>query len=441
MEEACVSILDLPDHREKRWKGLPLKILWLRDVKVTPFVTFILSHLTAAIPPPSVRSNATMASVFLISGAAVPVEGPVKTLADARCLGAEALGLEDSEVLEAITGGSEPLGATDTVTLVLQDDPALAPLMTQLRQDPSFNGQVLGPFSKEQLPAGLPACLGRRWPELVRLYFCSNGLERLPRSLLRLHHLSVLDLSKNRLSELPDLSSLVALGELRLTFNLLRRVPVLPPRLRALFVEHNRLTHPIDLALYAHLEVLHASGNLLKVVKGTGKAARLLDLNLAGNPLREVRERASPPALQRLTLHTCRNFSEEGLLSLAPDKVTGVSLAHCNLRSLRPELWSRFSSLRDLSLVDNGLRRLPREACGCSLVRLWLSDNRLDSLPRELAQAEGLEVLDVSGNLHLSTLPRRLGKLRQLRILNVTRCPLDRLPPGCQDVASGWGRR
>lgn len=78
-----------------------------------------------------------------------------------------------------------------------------------------------------------------------------------------------------------------------------------------------------------------------------------------------------------------------------------------------PELW-RIPGLRVLDVSDNRLESVPREiALLAHLEELHISNNQLSALPEELAQLTRLRILDVRGN-RLQTVPRSLTSIALL---------------------------
>ncbi|TYZ60345.1 hypothetical protein PybrP1_011196 [[Pythium] brassicae (nom. inval.)] len=148
-----------------------------------------------------------------------------------------------------------------------------------------------------------------------------HKLKQLPRELLELANLRSLDVSSNRLAELPrdfaaalpqlrtlklagnaltalpDLSALTALTTLVLDGNALTSLPeALPPNLTKLSLKNNRLRElPLSVTRLAQLQELDVSGNELAALpEHVGALASLVDLTLDQNAVREL-----PAALAR----------------------------------------------------------------------------------------------------------------------------------------------
>uniref|UniRef100_G1TD82 Leucine rich repeat containing 10 n=1 Tax=Oryctolagus cuniculus TaxID=9986 RepID=G1TD82_RABIT len=84
---------------------------------------------------------------------------------------------------------------------------------------------------------------------------------------------------------------------------------------------------------------------------------------------------------------------------------------------------------RMVDLSGRQLRRFPVHVCTFSeLVKLYLSDNHLNSLPPELGQLQNLQILALDFNNKLCDLPNELRLLQNLRTLWIEANCLTRLP-------------
>uniref|UniRef100_A0A2K5M1Z7 Protein scribble homolog n=1 Tax=Cercocebus atys TaxID=9531 RepID=A0A2K5M1Z7_CERAT len=184
-------------------------------------------------------------------------------------------------------------------------------------------------------------------PNLRELWLDRNQLSALPPELGNLRRLVCLDVSENRLEELPaELGGLVLLTDLLLSQNLLRRLP-----------------------------------------DGIGQLKQLSILKVDQNRLCEVTE----------AIGDCENLSELILTE--------------NLLMALPRSLGKLTKLTNLNVDRNHLETLPPEIGGCvALSVLSLRDNRLAVLPPELAHTAELHVLDVAGN-RLQSLPFALTHL------------------------------
>ncbi|MFB8792263.1 MAG: COR domain-containing protein [Potamolinea sp.] len=112
---------------------------------------------------------------------------------------------------------------------------------------------------------------------------------------------------------------------------------------------------------------------------------------------------------------------------VAKHGMTRLSLKNNRLTSLPREI-AQLTNLVELSLRNNQLTNLPREIAQLTnLELLSLSNNRLTSLPREIAQLTNLEVLSLSNN-QLTNLPGEIAQLTNLKRLSLHDNQLTSLP-------------
>lgn len=90
-----------------------------------------------------------------------------------------------------------------------------------------------------------------------------------------------------------------------------------------------------------------------------------------------------------------------------------LSVSMTNITTIPPEI-KRFKKLRECILNDNKLTLLPDDICYCS----------------------SLNLLVISQNKGLRTLPEGLGMLTNLKQLSAEHCSLNRLPDSMKDCAS-----
>jgi leucine-rich repeat protein SHOC2 len=98
-----------------------------------------------------------------------------------------------------------------------------------------------------------------------------------------------------------------------------------------------------------------------------------------------------------------------------------VALDARNNRILQiPNLISLLSNLAILNLSGNGISTLPAELFQCPLVELYLSSNKLTTVPKDIANLAGkLSILDLGGNeiSDISSIP----SLKRLTTLVIAR--------------------
>ena len=113
----------------------------------------------------------------------------------------------------------------------------------------------------EEIPLDLPLCL----PHLTVLNLSHNKISAVPESIFGFIHLRLLDLSYNSLEEIPPtLCSLRELRKLDLSHNTISKLPSNINQLDKLNVSHNNIEHlPLSLGNIVSLQVLLATDNPL----------------------------------------------------------------------------------------------------------------------------------------------------------------------------------
>ncbi|XP_056388724.1 leucine-rich repeat-containing protein 40 isoform X2 [Hyla sarda] len=286
-----------------------------------------------------------------------------------------------------------------------------------------------------------------RWWEqtdLLKLFLSSNKLQSLPDDLMLLPALVVLDVHDNLLSELPGaIGELVNLQKLNISHNKLKFLPpelVQLQNLKSLLVQQNQLEKiPEALGQLAVLEELDLSNNCLQNISGCiGGLTHLSRLNLSNNKLKALpAEISSLKSLRQLDCTS--NLLEDVPASLAGmDSLEQLYLKQNKLTFL-PEL-PNCKLLKELHVGNNQINTLgPQHLSHLSCLSILdLRDNKLKSLPDEIALLKGLERLDLTNN-DLGSLPSSLANLQNLKSLQLEGNPLrgirrDLLSKGTQEL-------
>ncbi|KAF9905481.1 hypothetical protein BX616_001005 [Lobosporangium transversale] len=204
-------------------------------------------------------------------------------------------------------------------------------------------------------------------------------------------HLSELDLSRNRLSGLPEnMTSLV-------------------PSLSYLNLSHNQFKEiPLELCRLTYLQVLIMSQNHIEgpvPPQLCSSLTQLKTLRLCANQITSL-----PHTLARLDkLESLSLGSVYGgnLLTTFPADciqhmlgLRELDLSHNKLCFLPADIGHPHSHLRQLNASDNKLEAIPKSIGLCRELRnLNLGRNQLTSLPTEIADLKQLDTLDLSENL------------------------------------------
>ncbi|KAG8470896.1 hypothetical protein KFE25_009317 [Diacronema lutheri] len=136
-------------------------------------------------------------------------------------------------------------------------------------------------------------------------------------------------------------------------------------------------------------------------LRGVTRATRVLDLSASAELV-------------------CDNLmcAKVGELCLCKFSIALPKIAHVSELRLRgngmdrwPELW-RIPGLHILDVSENRLQSIPREIAQLShLKELRISHNDLESLPEELAQLPSLRLVDARNNSRLRAVPQSLAAI------------------------------
>ncbi|KAM4722722.1 leucine-rich repeat-containing protein 40 isoform 2-T2 [Rhinophrynus dorsalis] len=285
-----------------------------------------------------------------------------------------------------------------------------------------------------------------RWWEqtdLTKLILASNKLQSLSEDIKLLPALVVLDIHDNQLSDLPRaIGELVNLQKLNASHNKLKELPkelTHLQNLKSLLLQHNQLEElPDTLGQLSILEELDVSNNCLKNISPClGNLSILVRFNLSNNKLKILPEEIGQ--MKSLKQLDCTS----NLLQNVPPSVAGMeSLEQLYLRQNKltslPELPCKL--LKELHVGNNQIDTLGPEHLKHlnSISILELRDNKLKTLPEEIALLSRLERLDLTNN-DLGSLPCSLGSLPNLKSLQLEGNPLrsirrDVLSKGTQEL-------
>nr|XP_055047975.1 leucine-rich repeat serine/threonine-protein kinase 2 [Misgurnus anguillicaudatus] len=282
---------------------------------------------------------------------------------------------------------------------------------------------------------------------LFRLDLSSNRLSEVPSALCQsLRSLTRLDLQCNQLTSLPaELLGLPALSMLNVSRNqigplLLLDPTVHCPTLRQLNLSFNQITvFPFQLGQTTDkLEELSLEGNQISELSLPLSLSELRALDVSKNQVRLISENFLTECLKMETFNASVN-QISSFLHL-PSKITTLKLAENSFTSI-PEVIISLPSLRSLDMRNNSISVLPGPGVWASgnmrelmfshnhitvldlsgpvykwarLEKLHLRSNRLAEIPPQIGLLEDLTSLDVSQNKDLRSFPNEMGKLVRL---------------------------
>ncbi|XP_055619674.1 protein flightless-1 [Toxorhynchites rutilus septentrionalis] len=265
----------------------------------------------------------------------------------------------------------------------------------------------------KEVPEGL-----EKAKSLLVLNLSNNQIESIPPSLfINLTDLLFLDLSNNKLETLPPqtrrLSNLqtLILNDNPLELFQLRQLPSLQ-NLVCLQMRNTQRTltnFPTSLDSLSNLQELDLSQNALsKIPDALYNLANLKRLNLNDNVIQEI-----SPLIENLAKLETLNLSRNQLV-LLPSTL-------CKLQSLRrlyvndnqlnfegiPSSIGKLGALEVFSASNNQLEMVPEGLCRCgSLKKLNLSSNKLITLPEAIHLLTDMEQLDLRNNPDLVMPPK-----------------------------------
>lgn len=237
-----------------------------------------------------------------------------------------------------------------------------------------------------------------------------NSLQHVPVGLRQLQHLTLLNLSKNRLSNdsIGTISQIASLKELRIAENALKG------------------TLPEVLYGLNQLEVLDAHGNAISELSDDlQKLGSLRVLDISGNQLRSF----PVEAIGSLPL-TELNFGRNRLAgSLLPPGFAGFSLLKSldvssnALTSICDDGTLSMPQLHSLYAGENRLTALPDVSGWTNLMILSASNNNIVTFPEGMTSLTKLRTIDFTGN-NLKKLDDQIGMMENLTSLTIANNPL-----------------
>ncbi|XP_058508872.1 vasorin b [Solea solea] len=240
------------------------------------------------------------------------------------------------------------------------------------------------------IPKGVPAFT-------KSLYLFANGIEGLTaKDFSGMENLEMLDLSQNKLTEIPD------------------RVFEPLTSLRNLDLSSNQITHISKICFHgmALLERLYLYSNLIKTIHPAAfdGLEHLLELKMQGNQLTSLPALAMPRLLLLdLRFNVLNSLGPSDLLT---PNLESLKLGGVGLTSLDNELIGNLKNLHELDISGNQLESFPsvlKETNG--LIHLSLAGNPMGPLMvQDLQNLGELQELDIS-SLSLQGLPEEFSQL------------------------------
>lgn len=211
------------------------------------------------------------------------------------------------------------------------------------------------------------------------------------------------------------------------------------PALTSLYVVGNNMTKLPDSALkLQRLKTLDLSNNQLSEIprEFVSECPALESLVASNNNLTTLPEIVAPSLRNLKTIRLNKNklggqsskkqFSFPRFLLTLPN-VKVVDLSSNNLEDIPPPISWSTQQLKELVLADNKIKKLSLEGAEkwAYLERLNLSDNCLKSVPVRIGELKSLTSLNLSRNTGITHLPDEMGRLSSLWDLQLVGLKLD----------------
>lgn len=260
--------------------------------------------------------------------------------------------------------------------------------------------------------------LGRTYKDNERFKH-RNYITTLPKELVALEQLETLDLSGNAIVKIEEEISQMAIKELNLVQNGLKKLPkgmqYLQQHLVRLDVSNNDIQDlPNDFEQFQQLQYLNISNNAIpRLPNSIFKCNELRELRAAHLKIKQL-----PEEVEQLGVLQVLDISNNQLREL-PDTIVNLrklqylEVAHNQLNSLPGKLHELRFTLEHLNVSRNQLTALPvgiRHML--SLQTLNIQHNQLNEFPDGVTALRKLETLDISHN-KLTNLPRIILELHR----------------------------
>lgn len=275
---------------------------------------------------------------------------------------------------------------------------------------------------------------------LTQLSFARNMIDSISVNCI-LSSLMKLDLSYNRLSQLPDLSRIAPLlKQINLSYNKLNDFPMLPLSVADIKINNNCIQKIPDLSVFKDLLAADFSNNLIEYVSYL--PANLQDISFKNNNIDDIASIESkelvridfdgnlltePPLIDTFKvaeLHFAYNKFKTFKFTGFDKAITRLYLDNNELEEI-PVFIMEIPQLKYLYVQCNQIRYVPEEISKSSITYLNLSMNPLDECPEFLP--ENLDTLLIS-NCNLDSISNAIVNLQDLIYLDVSSNNIGEMP-------------
>lgn len=211
------------------------------------------------------------------------------------------------------------------------------------------------------------------------LYLSNLNLTEIPKEVNELEHITTLDLSGNKITEIKNLDKLKNLDILRLNDNKISRIENLGnlTNLELLFLNKNEITEIKSLESLEQLKFLQLEENRITEIKNVSSLKKLFIFFLSNNPIKKIENLEKLENFTELILKNCEINKIENLEEIP--SLTHLSLSYNNIEKV--EGLSQLKNLQTVSLDHNKISKIEiLQGIGLNkLRRLDLNNNDLSA--------------------------------------------------------------
>lgn len=278
--------------------------------------------------------------------------------------------------------------------------------------------------------------IDRGYVSIKKMYINMNRIKEITPT-LAFPNLITLEISKNELKSLPDLSIMAPqLQKLDASVNYLEKFPKLPLTIVEVCLTKNNITEiPENIKDFPNLLKLSIEKNILKSVPILPSQIQYVLFSL--NQITSIAEQSLPnltqiaasknrlgslPLIRDANLKEyflCRNWIRQIQVEFISKKITKINLSENRIEALPDDFFSSLPNLTHLYLSKNEITHFPSSIGDSKIVLLSFSENPIEQFPEKLpdslhvlhcaycglknlpnyiAEMPGIKTIDASGN-------------------------------------------